>query len=76
LGRNSISRNPKIFNMEVDGVWNMASELVEERRSHIDDTNRGVIYKARQLSCLNESGVVRIFERGCFGWKRGWKKKE
>jgi hypothetical protein len=25
--------------MEIDGVWDMAFEIVKERGSHVDDTN-------------------------------------
>jgi hypothetical protein len=62
--------------MEIDGIWDMGFEIVKERGSHVNDTNRRVTPNAHQLLSLNQSGLVKIFQRGSFGIKRGWKQKE
>jgi hypothetical protein len=62
--------------VEVNGIFDMGFEVIQERSSHVDNTNRGVIDHTRQFSCLNESGVVKIFERRGFGIEEGWNKKE
>jgi hypothetical protein len=59
--------------MEVDGVWNVALEIIGERRSHVNDPNRRMTGQGWQFSWFNQSGMVEIDEGGIFGREEGRK---
>jgi hypothetical protein len=67
LTGDAISRNPKVLKMEIDSIWEMALKIVRERGPQIDDAEERMADPICQLSRLDESRMLKIFEGRGFG---------
>ena len=51
--------------MQIDRIWDMVFQIVDKGRSHVYDTNGGMMDDGCQFCRLDESGVVKMLQ-----WRR------